>query len=310
MKTIKSSLLVLLGIWGLFSSLSTQAEVITITITGVVGNGTLVSGPSGQGNLTETNIENTPFVWSLTYDTAVKSFPVVDQGQPDLSQPVFLNPVSMIALQGYPAPIYVTQEQGVWIYNTDHLYMAPIRMVNGAPAKNILTIEGGAAWDGFSQPYQTGNITVADFAQFVDITTDQGILTFSSNSSVTSVSANTPYLAWAAGINWNGKDSSPGAVPDHDGLVNLVEYALGGDPVSALSAPRPNTQVSASNTLEITFLRAGPGLTYTVLGSSDLITWSEIPYTPVAAGEIQTVTDTVNLTDNPRRFLRLRVSTQ
>jgi hypothetical protein len=62
--------------------------------------------------------------------------------------------------------------------------------------------------------------------------------------------------------------------------------------------------------LEITFLRAGPGLTYTVLGSSDLINWSEILYTPVAVGGTQVVSDTANLADNPRRFLRLRVSAQ
>ena len=89
-----------------------------------------------------------------------------------------------------------------------------------------------------------------------------------------------------------------------------MEYALGGDPVSALSAPRPQEQVSAANILEISFLRAGHGLTYTVLASSDLITWSEITYTPVAVGETQTVSDTVVLTDNTRRFLRLRVSQQ
>jgi len=295
-----SLLLVLVGILGLFSSLSLRAEVITFTITGV-GSGTLV------GSNSTTEIVNTSFVWSLTYDTASYSS-LWGKGQP-----IFLNPVSMIIVEGYPTPIRVTQEQGVWIFNTDHLYMAPISMESGFPAPNntnILTIEGDTAWDGFSQPYQTSIITTADFLQFVNISTDQGLLTFSSNSSVSSVSANTPYLAWAAGIKWNGKDSSPGADPDRDGVVNLMEYALGGDPLSALSAPRPETQVSAANMLEISFLRAGPGLTYTVLASSDLITWSEIPYTPLAVGETQTVSDTAVLTDNTRRFLRLRVSQQ
>ena len=300
-------LLVLIGVWGVFSSPSARAEMIAVTITGV-GNGTLVSG-----NVSTTIPDNTPFVWTLTYDPS--SYGLLDG---DSGQPIFyLTPgASVITLGGAPGGdstrLIVTKEHGLWVNNDpSNLCLAPIEMSGDIAGSNILKVQGTPPWDGFTvtEPYASSSITDALFYSNISISTDQGLLTFSSGT-VTSVSANTPYLAWAAGINWNGGDSSPGADPDHDRVVNLMEYALGGNPVSALSAPRPLPQVSADNMLEITFLRAGPGLTYTVLGSSDLINWSEIPYTPVAVGGTQVVSDTVNLTDHPRRFLRLRVSAQ
>ena len=286
-------LLILIGIFSLFSIPSIQAETITVSIAGV-GSGTLVSGTLG-----ETQFDNTPFVWSLTYDTTSYSSNL----GPD--QPIFLNPVSVINLQGYPLPIHVTQEHGLWVYNTDHLWLAPIQMSGSEPGNDMLTIQGNPAWRGFTALSPTSDISGGVFYSNVPISTDQGVLTFSSGT-VTSVSANA-YAAWAAGINWGGADSSPGADPDQDGIVNLMEYALGGDPVSALSAPRPESQVSASK-LQISFLRARPELIYTVQGSSDLIAWTDIPYTQAAAGTTQVVADTVNLTANTRRFLRLRIS--
>ena len=296
MKSIKSLLLIfssILGMCGLCPS--AQAKVITASITGVA-----------SGTLGDTQFDNTSFLWTITYDTTSYS------SVWGADQPIFLNPVSVITLQGVPSPISVTQEHGLWVYDTAYLWFAPIWLSGPSSGYDMVQIQGSFKWNGFTAPYQADYISPYPQSQFntsYSISTDQGLLTFSSGT-VTSVSANTPYAAWAAGINWNGGDSSPGADPDRDGIVNLMEYALGGDPVSALSAPRPQEQVSAANILEISFLRAGHGLTYTVLASSDLITWSEITYTPVAVGETQTVSDTVVLTDNTRRFLRLRVSQQ
>ena len=124
------------------------------------------------------------------------------------------------------------------------------------------------------------------------------------------VTAPPGYATWSAGIAWNGADSSPHADPDADGLSNLLEFALGGSPVSASSAPFPSLQTSGLR-LQLSFLRARPEPTYTVQSSSDISSWSDISYTPVAAGHIQTVTDTVDSgVSNPRRFLRLKVSAQ
>ena len=295
MKAIRTILQICGGIACLLpfaASLSVPAHAETVTV--------VISG-MGSGWLGGTPFATQPFEWVLTYDTTNTS-PGLPSGQA-----LYLNPVSTISLNTtHPVPFVVSQEQGVYLDSSTGLYLASVLMSSGIPISNILTIRGTPAWSGLTAPYLATSITSADFSQFVNISTaDQGTLTFDSGT-VTSVST-TPYSAWAAGINWNGGDPSPEADPDQDGIVNLMEYALGGDPVSALSAPRPEPQVAGSK-LQISFLRARSELIYTVQGSSDLTTWTDIPYTPVAAGATQVVDDTVNLSANTRRFLRLRVS--
>jgi autotransporter-associated beta strand protein len=118
------------------------------------------------------------------------------------------------------------------------------------------------------------------------------------------------YAGWSAGIAWNGADSSPGADPDRDGLTNFAEYALGGDPLRADPAERPQPGL-ATNRLTLTFERvADPALTYEVLARSNLASggspvWSSTGASN-AAGPV-TVTDTVPVGAQPSRFLHLRV---
>ena len=107
----------------------------------------------------------------------------------------------------------------------------------------------------------------------------------------------------------NTGSAADSADADADGVSNLLEYALGGDALSALDAPAPASQISNLR-LQITFLRLRSELTYAVEASSDLITWTTIATNPGVVGQSVTVTDTVDLPSAvpARRFLRLRVN--
>ncbi len=103
------------------------------------------------------------------------------------------------------------------------------------------------------------------------------------------------------------------ADPDSDSLSNLLEYALATTPTSAASAAAPSLSLlpAPSSTLQLTFLRARPELTYAVEASSDLATWSTLATNPgtVSPTTPVSVSDTVSLSSGaPRRFLRLRVT--
>lgn len=106
--------------------------------------------------------------------------------------------------------------------------------------------------------------------------------------------------------------TGPDADPDSDGLANLLEYALDGDPASAASAPAPVASVLGS-TLQLTFRRARAELTYTVQASSDLLLWEPAPVftstSVIDIGASVTAPDRVTLdAAHPRRFLRLVVT--
>ncbi|MCX6971945.1 MAG: hypothetical protein NTV93_17560 [Verrucomicrobia bacterium] len=287
---------------------SAQASQITVTITGT-GTGTLNSPTLGV-----TEFFDTPFVWTLTYDSG-SSYKDSNTEAWGTNHAIFLNATSKITVEGVTDPIHVTQEHGLWVYDTfqdagfAYLYMAPVFLANNTATGNILTIQGSIGWTGFTTPYESRGPVTGYFSPFIDLATDQGLLTMTAGSitSVTASAGGTPYSTWVAGITWNGGDSAATADPDHDGLSNLMEYALGGNPVSAQSAVKPQPGVSGQK-LQISFLRARSELTYTVQGSSNLISWTDIAYTPVATGNTQTVTDTVTLTGNARRFLRLQVT--
>lgn len=127
----------------------------------------------------------------------------------------------------------------------------------------------------------------------------------------------TPLQQWRQS-HFGGPDATGTAAndadPDGDGLPNLLEYALGGLPLDATSAPRPAVAV-AGGKLQLSFVRvADPALLYEVKVSNDLAdtgAWPGIWSSTGAqnTGGLVTVDDIVALTDQPRRFLRLQVST-
>jgi autotransporter-associated beta strand protein len=119
------------------------------------------------------------------------------------------------------------------------------------------------------------------------------------------------YAAWTAGIDWHGRDSSPLADPENDGLVNLLEYALAGDPLASDPGILPQPSLS-NHRLALTFQRiADPDLIYQVQASENLAepwqtVWSSTGGQNTA-GQVA-VEDIQTITGHPRRFMRLRVS--
>jgi len=101
------------------------------------------------------------------------------------------------------------------------------------------------------------------------------------------------------------------ADPDSDGHPNLLEYALGGDPLFPSGSLLPALS-SAGNFLTFTFNRLDdPDLIYSVEASHDLMDWGAAPVWSSSGPEniagLVTLTDTADLATTPRRFLRLRV---
>ncbi len=128
------------------------------------------------------------------------------------------------------------------------------------------------------------------------------------------VESPTSYELWAEEQGLTTETMGPLADADGDGLLNLLEYALGGDPLAAGVSPVTST-LHESGPLALTFPRvADPALVYTVEASSDLVgPWEALaaPGNPStgeanAEGSI-TIVDTEPLGEHPRRFLRLRV---
>jgi hypothetical protein len=126
-------------------------------------------------------------------------------------------------------------------------------------------------------------------------------------------SASTPPVAtfsdWQIDTGLSEMDEADAAVtadPDGDGIANLLEYALGGDPLIPNSASLP--QISVDNTyMTITFLRLRSDIDYRIEASDDLVNWSVIAENPGSVGSWVTVDDVIPIAEAHRRFLRLEV---
>jgi hypothetical protein len=97
---------------------------------------------------------------------------------------------------------------------------------------------------------------------------------------------------------------------DGDGLVNLAEYALGGDPTLAADAPHPAMTLlpagpeSTGDSIRFTFRRSREDVTYIVERSNNLHGWEEIETNPGTVGE-DVVVEVPAIGD--RSFIRLRL---
>ena len=120
----------------------------------------------------------------------------------------------------------------------------------------------------------------------------------------------TPLQQWRLtnlGDSENTGDAADTFDKDGDGVVNLLEYALGGNPNIPDRSILPTT---AGNPLSISFTRIDDaGITYSVEASSTLApdSWTSIYTSSGTAGAV-TVPAPVPMVGN-RSFLRLRVTT-
>jgi len=121
------------------------------------------------------------------------------------------------------------------------------------------------------------------------------------------------YTAWAAGFA-GLTDATPGGDPDHDGISNLLEYVLGGDPRVSSSSILP-TQAVVGGNLVLRYKRNDDSKNDTTqIGqwSTDLSTWTDV--TPVmvadngAAPDDMTVTVPLTTAVAGKLFLRLKVT--
>ncbi|MEI8039100.1 MAG: immunoglobulin domain-containing protein [Verrucomicrobiota bacterium] len=150
--------------------------------------------------------------------------------------------------------------------------------------------------------------------QFVNSGTDDFTADLT-DVSVTDLGWADPFAAWINGLDWSGftsPDKSATGDPDGDGMTNQQEYAFGLDPRYGSSANPITVPLDpATGTFSYT-RRATPattGLAYTVLTSTDLVTWTPDAGTAesiTTSGDVQTVTFTVSHpAANGKLFLRV-----
>ncbi|MGL4398950.1 MAG: autotransporter-associated beta strand repeat-containing protein [Luteolibacter sp.] len=104
------------------------------------------------------------------------------------------------------------------------------------------------------------------------------------------------------------EQQGPNDDPDHDGISNLIEYAVAGhDP----TVSNPSVGIFSSNILSFTKRPGTIGLTYAIQGSTDLgVTdlWTEVSPSPSYINDATTITHTLVPGTAPKIFLRLKVS--
>jgi autotransporter-associated beta strand protein len=136
------------------------------------------------------------------------------------------------------------------------------------------------------------------------------------------------YASWKA-LYFGANAADPAIAGDRvdfesDGIPNILEFALNGDPTRASSEILPQGEAVAGQ-FQIAFTRPAPAdVTYVVEASSDLVWWSDVAtlaanasiwsggavVTESGTGATRAVTvrDTDTMENAPMRYLRLRIS--
>jgi sugar lactone lactonase YvrE len=197
----------------------------------------------------------------------------------------------------------------VTLANLTHPYNGAAKSATATTAPANLTVD--IRYDGEqTAPYQIGSYEVTA------VVTDDNYEGAASGTMVI-LAAHTPLENWRI-ENFqtyeNSGNAANSADPDHDGILNLMEFALGLDP--GLPSTLPVTLVIAGNQMEYTYTRSKAALaavSFTVertdtLSDEDWTTRDVSELAPPLSdnGVLQTVRVVLPMGDN-RRFVRLRV---
>jgi hypothetical protein len=188
----------------------------------------------------------------------------------------------------------------------------------GSPTPTYQWYKGTTLLSGqTASTYTVASATVDDAGDYTVVVTNALGSATSNVATVTVQSASSPFDSWATSQGLNSGNNSPTADPDSDGTVNLVEFVLGGNPLSASSAPAP---VVARNGADLTFTYDVKTTALTQFSvraetTSDLAgTWTPVTHgsggVTIATTPVNASTDRVVVTVSgagARLFIRLRV---
>ncbi|MCX8496639.1 MAG: hypothetical protein ORN51_10695 [Akkermansiaceae bacterium] len=145
----------------------------------------------------------------------------------------------------------------------------------------------------------------------------QGTITINSSGKVSFVagiaaSTATPFESWIAGYTTitATADKASAADPDGDGLSNLTEFVLGGNPSVSNPSAGPAAVISGNN-LAVSFTRSAASVgntTAVVQYSTDLSTWLATDVTTPTTSGAQTVNVPTSKASNGKLFTRLKVT--
>lgn len=197
----------------------------------------------------------------------------------------------------------------------------------GGTAPYAYAISGGTLPAGLSLSSAgvlSGTPTAGGIFSFTVQATDAVALTAQKAYSLT---IQTPFAMWTAAqftVTEQADSTISGALadPNHNGLPNLLEYALNRDPKAANFSPPLGSSWRTNNgstflTVSYTRLLGAAGISYTVEVSQDLLTWNsgslytqEVSAADDGNGLTQTVTvQTLQpVSGTPHLFTRLRVT--